>query len=130
VGAHLIEPERAQPVDRGPEPDRLGDLRGPRLKLPRQVGPRRLVGGDRANHVSAADERRHLLEQLAAPVQHANPGRPVSLVAGPRVEVGVDRAQVDRERGNRLGAVDDEHRTGGMGTPGDLGDRVDRAEHV
>ena len=66
----------------------------------------------------------------AAPVEHADAGRAVGLVAGPGVEVGVDRPEVDRDLGYRLGSVDEHHRAGVMGAPDDLGDRVDRAEHV
>ena len=39
VGADRLDPERVEPVDGGAEPDRLGDLRGARLELPRQVRP-------------------------------------------------------------------------------------------
>ena len=112
VLADPLDPERGDPVDRGAEADRLGDLRGARLELPRQVGPGRLVGRDGPDHVAAADERRHLLEQLAAAVQHADPGRPVGLVPGPGVEVGVDRAQIDGDLRHRLAAVDQRHRAG------------------
>ena len=128
--ADLLDSELADPVDRSAEPDRLGDLRGPGLELPRQVGPRRLVRRDGADHVPAADERRHLLEQRAAAVEDADPGRAVGLVAGPRVEVDVELAQIDRHLRHRLGPVDEHDRAGRVRAPRDLGDRVDRADHV
>ena len=78
--------------------------------------------------MTAADERRHLLEQRPAPVKHADPGRAVGLVAGPRVEVSVELAQVDRQLRHRLGAVDQHDRAGVVGAPRDLGDRVDRPD--
>ena len=130
VLAHGVHADLGQPVDRGPEPDRLGDLRRAGLELPRQLDPGGRVALDLLDHVAAADERRHLLEQLEPAVQHADPGRPVRLVAGPRVEVGVDRGQVDRDLRHRLGAVDHRERAGGAGAAHDLLDRVDRAEHV
>ena len=128
--ANLLDPDCPDPIDRRPQSDRLGDLRCPGLELPRQVGPRRFIGSDGADHVTAADERRHLLQQHPAPVKHADPGRAVGLVAGPRVEVSVELAQVDRQLWHRLGAVDQHDRTGVMGAPGDLGDRVDRPDDV
>ena len=88
------------------------------------------LAADRADHVTTADERRHLLEQRAAAVQHADPGRAVGLVSGPGVEVGVDRAQVDRHLRDRLGAVDQHDGAHRVRPAHDLGDRVDRAEHV
>ncbi len=130
MGADVRHPDRPQPVDRDPEPDRLGDLRGPGLELPWQVGPGRLVGRHRADHVAAADERWHVLQELMPAVQHADPGRPVGLVAGPRVEIDIERAQVHRHLRHRLGAVDEHDGAGCMGPSRDLRHRVDRAEHV
>jgi hypothetical protein len=130
VRPDLGHPERLKPVDRCTEADRLGDLRRSRLELPGQIGPRRLVGGDRPDHVPATDERRHLLEQRAAAMQHADAGGPVGLVPGPGVEVCVDRLQVDRHLRDRLSAVDDDNGTGGMRPPDHLGNRIDRPDHV
>ena len=42
-----VEPDRLEVVDRGAEPDRLGDRRGARLELRRQLAPRRLLVADR-----------------------------------------------------------------------------------
>ena len=82
------------------------------------------------DHVPAAEERRHRLEDLRAAVQHADAGRAVDLVAGPDVEVGVDLADVDRDLRDRLRAVDADDRTGGVRARDDVGDRVDRAGGV
>ena len=122
--------ERADPVDGRAQTDRLGDLRRAGLELPGQLGPGRLVGGYGPDHVAAADERRHLLEQLAPPVQDPDPGRAVRLVSGPGVEIGIDRRQVHRHLGDRLGSVDQDHRAGVVRPLRDRGYRVDRAEHV
>ena len=63
-----------------------------------------------------------------AAVQDADAGRPVGLVPGPGVEVGVDRAEVDRQLRHGLRAVDDDDRAGGVRAADDLVDRVDRPE--
>ena len=68
-------PELLDEVDRGAEPDRLGDLGGAGLELAGQLGPGRARLEHLPDHVPAADERRHLLQQLAPPVQHADAGR-------------------------------------------------------
>ena len=52
------------------------------------------------------------------------------LVAGDRVEVDVERADVERQLRHRLGAVDQDQGTRRVGAGGDLGDRVEGAEHV
>ena len=106
VSADPIDADRSDPVHGDAEPDRLGDLGRAGLELPGQVGPGRLGLTDGADHVAAADERGHPLEQLAPAVEHADAGRAISLVTGPGVEIGVERAQVHRDLGHRLGSVD------------------------
>ena len=59
------------------------------LELVRQLVPGRLLERDRADHVAAAQERRHRLEQRSPAVEHADAGRAVQLVAGGDVEVAV-----------------------------------------
>ena len=63
-------------------------------------------------------------------MEDADAGRPERLVPGPGVEVGADRAEVDRHLRHRLGGVEQHERAGVVGAADDLGDRVDRAEHV
>ena len=53
--------------------------------------------------------RRHGFEMLGLPVEDADPGRPVHLVAGERVEVAVQVPDVHGEARRRLRAVH-EHR--------------------
>ena len=58
-------PSAVEVVDRGAEADRLGDRRRARLELPRHLVGGEAVDGDVADHLAAAEERRHRLEQLA-----------------------------------------------------------------
>ena len=48
VGAHARHAERREVVDRGAEPDRLGDHRGSGLELPRQLVPGRALARRRS----------------------------------------------------------------------------------
>ena len=130
VPAHALHPEGAQVLDRHAQPDRLGDRRGAGLELVRQLVPRGAVEVHRGDHVAAGEERRHLLQQLGAAVQHADPGRPHRLVAGPRVEVGSHRGHVHRHVRHRLRAVHQRHRAGGADACGHLRHGVDRPQHV
>ena len=70
------------------------------------------------------------VEQLAAAVEDADPGRAVGLVRGPGVEVGAERADVDRHVRDGLRPVDEHGGAGRVAALDELGDRVDRAEHV
>ena len=75
VGLDRLEPDRLQVVDRGAEPDRLGDRGGARLELRRQLAPGRLLVADRADHVAAEQERLHLEQELGAPPEEADAAR-------------------------------------------------------
>ena len=128
--AHALHAETRQVLAGRRQADRLGDGRGARLELHRQLVPRRGLELDGGDHVAAGEERRHALEQLAAPVQHADAGRPERLVPRPGVEVCVDRRHVDRHLGDGLRAVDQRHGARRAGSRRDLGDGVDRPQHV
>ena len=65
VGVGGLEADPVQPLDGGRVADRLADRRRAALELRRQLGPGDLVPPHLADHRAAADERRHLLEQLA-----------------------------------------------------------------
>jgi hypothetical protein len=130
VRADLLHADALQEADRGAQSRRLGDRRRARLELPRQLVEARGVEVDRADHVAAGQERRHRLQDLAAPVEHTEAGRAVGLVRGPHVEVGADRAHVDRELRHGLRAVDQRGRAGPAGAASDLGHGVDRAQDV
>ncbi len=58
------------------------------------------------------------------------PGRPVGLVTGDGVEVDTELADVDAHLRHRLSAVDQDQGAGLVGHARDLGDRVERSEHV
>ena len=132
VGANLTRfpTARIQIRLRRPSPIASAICEVPGLELPRQVGPRRLVRRDRADHVPATDERRHLLEQRRA----ARAGRRCRSARTPcDRSMRRSRRPIRQAHGHlrdRLGAVDHDHRAGVVGAPGDLGHRVDRAEHV
>jgi hypothetical protein len=130
VSSDLLDPGLLDPVDRGPQSDRLRDLRRAGLELPGQIGPGRLVRGHGADHVPTADERWHLLEHRSAPVQNSDPGRAVGLVPRPRVEVRVDRAQIDGHLRHRLRAIDQHHRPRIVCPLDDRGHRVDRPDDI
>ena len=94
--AMRLDAEALDVVDGGGQPDRAGDVRRAGLELVRQLVVGGLLEGHREDHVAAALPRRHRLEQRLAPVEHADAGRAVHLVAGEGVEVAAERAHVDR----------------------------------
>ena len=70
------------------------------------------VEADVGDHVAAAEERRHRVEQCLAAPQHADAGRPAHLVAAEREEVGAPRLHVGDVVRHVLAAVDDGERAG------------------
>ena len=123
-------PRSLEEVDGRAEADRLGDRRGAGLELGRQLGRREAVEAHVGDHVAAAEERRHRVEQLLAAPQHADARRAAHLVAAEGDEVGVPRLHVGDVVRHVLAGVDDGQRAGGVGGVAQLPHRGDRAEHV
>ncbi len=117
-------------VDGGAERDPLGDGRGACLELPREFVPRGVGEGDVADHLPAEQERVEVLQNLALPVQAADPGGAGEFVAAEREEVRVHRPDVDGARRGGLSAVDDRVRVVVVREVDEVRDGVDRAEHV
>src|SRR6202007_2052619 len=65
-----------------------------------------LLESDAEDHLAAALPGRHCRQQLTAAVEHADFGRPVSLMSGEGIEVATERLHVDRQPWCRLTAVD------------------------
>src|SRR4051794_4993689 len=83
-----VQADCVEPLDGRRQTNRLPDGRRPALELRWEVRPRDLVAANGADHRAAADEGRHVLEQLPAPVERPDARRAVHLVGGERVEVG------------------------------------------
>ncbi len=82
------------------------------------------------NHVAAAEERRHRFEQRFLAVEDADARRAVQLVSGRRVEVAVERLDVDRHVVRGLRSVDEHRHAARVRDADDLLDGIDRAERV
>src|SRR5204863_7166589 len=67
--------ERAEPLERCTEADRIGDAPGSRFEASGWWLVRRLLEGDVRDHVSAALPRRHRLKDISLAVHDADAGR-------------------------------------------------------
>ena len=85
------------------------------------------VEADVADHLAAAEEGGHGLEQVLAAPEHADAGRAAHLVAGEAVEVGAQLGHVGGQVGRVLGAVDQDEGAGGVGGVGEAPDRGEGA---
>ena len=130
VAAHRVHAQPGEVVDRRPQPDRLGDGRGAGLELPGQDVGRPAVEADVGDHLAAAEEGGHGVEQLLPAPQHADAGGPAHLVAGEGEQVAAQLAHVGGQVGDVLRAVDEHDRPHRVGGVGQLADRVERAQHV
>ena len=118
-------------VDRGAEADGAGDVRRARLEARRDAREGRLLEAHRRDHVAAAEERRHRLEQLArAPTARRCPT--ARTACGPRRRRSRSRARARRRAGaapparRRPAARRRARRTARAISL----DRIHRAEHV
>ena len=130
VSRDVLDPDLREVVERGAEADRARDVRRARLELVGQDVVRRLLEGDRADHVAAALVGRHRLEQLRPPVEDADARRAVHLVRGERVEVAAELADVHGELRDRLRAVDEDRDAARVGDLDDPPHGDERAERV
>ena len=124
------EADRLDVVDGHAERDRPGNVRRPRLELVRQHVPGGLLEGHGADHVAAAEKRRHRVEKRFLAVEDAHPRRAVELVPGRRVEVAVERLDVDRHVIRRLRPVEEHRHAALVRDADDLLHRVDGAQGV
>ena len=65
--ADCVHPDVHQVFGRDAEADRVGDRRRARLELPGDLVELAAAEVDLADHLAAGEERRHRVEQLAAP---------------------------------------------------------------
>ena len=130
VCPHGVHPQRLQVVDGGAERHLLGDVHGAGLELVGDRVPRRVVVVDLADHLAPAEERIHLLEELALGVQPAGGRRAEHLVPAEREEVAVQLGDVDGAVGNELRPVDEDHGADGVRGLDEVAQRRQRPEGV
>ena len=131
VLADVVHADLEQVVGGRAQPHAGRDVRRAGLELPGHVVPLRPAEVDLADHVAAAHERRHRLEELGLrPHRTPEPSRGEHLVPAEHVEVAADRRHVDRDVRHGLRPVDEDERAGLVRLAGHLLDRVDRAQRV
>ena len=82
----------------------------PASNLAGSCRPCRMVPKDLADHVPAAEERVHRLQQRAAAVKDSDARRAVQLVPGERQKVDVQLADVGGQMRDALSPVDEHER--------------------
>ncbi|GJE42658.1 hypothetical protein AEGHOMDF_1830 [Methylobacterium soli] len=130
VRGDALAVEAHHEFQRRAEAHRLDDRGRPGLEAVRRVVVGDGVLGDGTDHLAAALVGGQALEPFALPVEHADPGRSVDLVAGEDVEIAIEGAHVDAAVDGALGPVEQHRHAVGMGDADDLLGRRHRAEHV
>ena len=105
-------------------------MRGARLKAVRQYVIVGFFEADPADHVTASLVGFHLLQQRPFAVKHPDTGGTIDLVAGERVEIGIERLHIDLQVGDRLGSVNQNHDTRVMGQGDHLSYRIEGTQGV
>ena len=130
AGVDALHAQRAQPVARRGQADRLGDRRGAGLEAGGRRGEGGAREGDPFDHLAAAAPRRHGVEHGGLRIEHADAGRAVELVRREGEEVAVERRHVDRPVRHRLRRIDQHPGADGVRLARQLGHRIDRAQRV
>ena len=124
------QPDAIDVLDGRLQSDDVAHRRRARLELVGQF----VVGGvgesDGLDHLAAALVRRHLIEPLFFPIQHAHSHGGVHFVSREAVEVAVEGLHINRKMPGRLRAIHQHGDAFRMGFPDDLRHRVDGAEGV
>ena len=118
MGADRIEPDRVHIINGRTQPHRLDNRRRSRLETKRRLRPGGFLIGHGRDHVAAAHEGRHRVEQFALAVEHADPRWPVELVPGEDIEISVDGFDIDAPMHHRLRAIEQNLRAALMGKGG------------
>ena len=127
---HGVHPQGLQVVDGGHQRHLLGDVHGPRLELPGRILERRAVLFDPHDHLAAAQERIHPVQQLPPAVEPARRGGAEHLVPGDGEEVDVDLGDVHRRVRDQLGPVHQDDRPHGVRCVGEPAERRHGPEDV
>ena len=106
-----VKPHGLQIADRSMKTYRIGRIDRPCLEPVRDLRERCPFSCDILDHLSAPQERRHLLKQFHLPVQNTDPHRSEHLVSGKRKEVSIDLIYIHRHMGYRLRSVHHYDRT-------------------
>ncbi len=126
----VLAAEPLEELHRGAQAHGLGDRHRAGLELPRQLVPRRPRQLDGADHLAAAEERRHGLEQRPPAPERTNARGPEHLVRRTGEEVDPERRDVDRHVRGALRRVENHRGAVGVRDARDLGHRIHGAEHV
>ena len=130
MGVDGLPADLVQVVGGRGQPGRLRDGHGAGLELVRRGRERRVVHPDGLDHLAAAQERRHLVQQFPARPQHPDAGRAAHLVPGEPDEVCTQVLHADRHVRHGLRRVGQHERAHRVRPVRDQLDRVDRAQHV
>jgi len=88
------------------------------------------IHGDFLDHLAAAKERRQFLQPFFFSIERADPGRPIELMAGDAIEIGIEVNHIDIEMNRTLRTIDQDGYAALMRDPDDLLHRRHRAEHI
>jgi len=130
MGADARAADPLDIIERGAEADRLDDRRRARLEAVRWVVVGHGVERHYVDHLAAALVGTHGGKVLGLPVEHANAGGSVELVAGEGIEIDVEVGDVDIEMYGPLRAVDQHRYSAPVSKRYDLLDRRHRPEHI
>ena len=130
VGGDAVHAEAIHVVERHGQRVRGHIVGGARLEFIWQAFVGRFLERDVGYHLASALIGGHAVQQVLAPVEHADACRAVHLVAAEREEVAAELAHVHAEVGHALRPVRQEERAVGVGHVGHVAHGVHRAQHV
>src|SRR3546814_3024009 len=83
-------------VEGGDKSDRFQNWRRPGLELVRRGSIFDVIAAEGCDHLAAAEHRWHAFEPAGLGIESPDTRRPIKLVTGERIEIDVERRNVDR----------------------------------
>ena len=126
----LSQPDGVQIIHGGVQADGAGEIGRAGLEFVRRRLPGAVEKIHAGDHVAAALERRHFLQQFAPAIEDADAGRAANFVAGKGEEIAADFLHVHRAVAGALGGVHQGDDAAAAGAGAEFGGGIDRAEGV
>src|SRR6266581_6377691 len=117
-------------INRGCEPDRVGDIWRAGLEPMRRLLERALVESNAHDHFAAPVPRRHGIEDLSAPIEYADSSWSTHLVSGKRQEITAQFAHIEWQMPDALRSVHERECAHCARLFAKLGDWIDCAERI
>src|SRR3546814_767348 len=130
VGSDSRTPHALDIVEGGDKSYRFQNWRRPGLELVRRGSIFDVIAAEGCDHLAAAEHRWHAFEPAWLGIESPDTRRPIKLVTGERIEIDVERRNVDCVMYHGLGSICEHRNALLMGKPYNCLERSTHTENI